>query len=89
MVIFENIQIDKAFLKNIDIDIDKEILEDIDINIDKEILENINIDIIKHQGLVFCSIAATASSEIFPSQTSISLAIPRAECLISEDKILQ
>ena len=48
MVIFENIDIDKANLKNIDIDIDidKEVLEniDIDIDIDKEILENIDID---------------------------------------------
>ena len=49
MVIFENIDIDKANLKNIDIDIDidKEVLEniDIDIDIDKEILENIDIEI--------------------------------------------
>ena len=32
MVIFENIDIDKAILKNIDVDIDKEILEIIDID---------------------------------------------------------
>ena len=32
MVIFENIDIDKAILKNIDVDIDKEILENIDID---------------------------------------------------------
>ena len=44
MVIFENIDIDKANLKNIDIDIDKEILVNIDIDIDKEVLENIDID---------------------------------------------
>ena len=44
MVIFENIDIDKANLVNIDIDIDKEILVNIDIDIDKEILENIDID---------------------------------------------
>ena len=45
----ENIDIDKAILKNIDIDIDKEILVniDIDIDIDKEVLENIDIDIDK------------------------------------------
>ena len=49
MVIFENIDIDKANLKNIDIDIDidKEILVNIDIDIDKEVLENIDIDIDK------------------------------------------
>ena len=34
--------IDKAILKNIDIDIDKDILENIDIDIDKEILEDID-----------------------------------------------
>ena len=41
MVIFENIDIDKANLKNIDIDIDKEVLEniDIEINIDMGIIE--------------------------------------------------
>ena len=53
MVIFENIDIDKANLKNIDIDIDidKEVLEniDIDIDIDKEILENIDIDKISNR----------------------------------------
>ena len=53
----ENINIDKAILKNIDravleninidIDIDKEILENIDI--DKEISENINIDKISNR----------------------------------------
>ena len=49
MVIFENIDIDKAILKNIDIDIDidKVILENIDIDIDMVILENIDIDIDK------------------------------------------
>jgi len=43
----ENIYIDKAILKNIDIniDIDKENLVNIDIDIDKEVLENIDIDI--------------------------------------------
>ena len=42
----QNIDIDKAILKNIDIDmdIDKEILENINIDIDKEIWENIAID---------------------------------------------
>ena len=49
MVIFENIDIDKANLKNIDIDIDKEVLENIDIDIDKEILENIDFDKITNQ----------------------------------------
>ena len=43
-----DIDIDKAFLKNIGINIviDKEILENIDVNIDidKDILENIDID---------------------------------------------
>ena len=48
MVIFENIDIDidKAILKNIDIDF-KAILKNININIDKEILENLDIDINK------------------------------------------
>ena len=49
----ENIYIDKAILKNIDIniDIDKENLVniDIDIDIDKEILENIDIDKISNR----------------------------------------
>ena len=59
MVIFENIDIDKEILENIDIDIDKEILEDIDIgkeileDIDKEISENIDIDKISNR-LEFC-----------------------------------
>ena len=45
MVIFENIDIDKAILENIDIDIDKAILKNIDIdmkssrNIDKGIIK--------------------------------------------------
>ena len=43
----ENIDIDKAILKNIDIDIDKENLVNIGIDIDKEVLENIDIDIDK------------------------------------------
>ena len=34
---FENIDIDKDILENIDIDIDKVILENIDIDIDKDI----------------------------------------------------
>ena len=47
MVIFENINIDKGILENIDIeiDIDKTFLKKIDIDIDKAILENIDIDI--------------------------------------------
>ena len=40
MVIFENIDIDKAILENIDIDIDKAILK----NIDRKSLRNIDID---------------------------------------------
>ena len=51
MLIFENIDINKAIPKNIDIgiDIDKAILKHIDINIviDKGILQNIDIDINK------------------------------------------
>ena len=45
MVIFENIDIDKANLENIDIeiDIDKAILKNIDI--DRKSLRNIDIDI--------------------------------------------
>ena len=58
MVIFENI--DKANLKNIDIDIDidKEVVEniDIDIDIDKEILENIDIEINIEKGIFKISI---------------------------------
>ena len=46
MVIFENIDIDKANLKNIDIDID----------IDKEILENIDIEINIDKGIIEISI---------------------------------
>ena len=44
MVIFENIDIniDKAIVKNIDID--KVILENIDIDIDRKSLRNIDID---------------------------------------------
>ena len=51
MVIFENIDIDKAIQKNIDIDIDMVILEniDIDIDIDKAILQNIDIDKISNR----------------------------------------
>ena len=49
----QSIDINKAILKNIDIDIDidKEILQNIniDIDIDKEILENIDIDKISNQ----------------------------------------
>ena len=57
----ENIDINKAILKNIDIyididkrilqniDIDKAILKNIDIDINKEILENIDIDKILNQ----------------------------------------
>ena len=60
MVIFENIDIDKANLKNIDIDIDidKEVVEniDIDIDIDKEILENIDIEINIDKGIIKISI---------------------------------
>ena len=43
MAIFENIDIDKAILKNIDINIDikKAILKNIDADIDKAILKNI------------------------------------------------
>ena len=40
MVIFENIDIDKAILKNID----KAILKNIDIDIDRTFLRNIDID---------------------------------------------
>ena len=45
--ILKNIDIDKGILQNIDIDIDKAILKNIGIDIDKEILENIVIDIEK------------------------------------------
>ena len=46
---FENIDIDKAILENIDIkiDIDKAILINIDIDIDRKSLKNIDIDIDK------------------------------------------
>ena len=44
MVIFENIDIDKAILENIAIDIDKAILKNIDIDIDRKSLRNIDID---------------------------------------------
>ena len=50
--LFKNIDIDKAFLKNIGIDIDKEFLENIDIDIDKDILENIDIDIDIDKGVI-------------------------------------
>ena len=42
MVIFENIDIDKAILKNSDVNIDKVILKNV--NIDKTIPKNIDID---------------------------------------------
>ena len=47
--ILKNIDIDKGIWQNIDINIDKAILKNIDINIDKEILENFDtaIDIDK------------------------------------------
>ena len=44
MVIFENIDTDKAILENIAIDIDKAILKNIDIDIDRKSLRNIDID---------------------------------------------
>ena len=46
MAIFENIDIDKAIRKNIDIDsdIDKAILKNMDIDIDRKSLRNIDIN---------------------------------------------
>ena len=41
----ENIDIDKAILKNILIDINKAILENINIDIDRAVLEYVDIDI--------------------------------------------
>ena len=59
MVIFENIDIDKAILKNIDINIDMVILENIDI--DKAICQNIDIDRISNRFKFGISNRATAS----------------------------
>ena len=54
MVIFENIDIDKAILENIAIDIDKAILKNIDI--DRKSLRNIHIDIDNDKGIIKISI---------------------------------
>ena len=70
--IFENIDINKAILENIDIDIDKDILKNIDNNIDieKDILENIDIDKILNQLEFGISNRATPSPTILVTTSS-------------------